>query len=154
MVKLPNADYDSVVEGSVTRAIRKYMNRQIMIGDGTSGKFKGIFHNPTKPADKVIDPETDISMTAITDETLDDIIYGYGGDEEVEDVAVLILNKKDLKAFAKLKDKQGRKFYTIVNHGNTGTIDGVPYVINSACKAVTDAQTSQDEYCMAYGPTQ
>ena len=36
-------------------------------------------------------------MKAITDETLDDIIYGYGGDEEVEDVAVLILNKKDLK---------------------------------------------------------
>ena len=152
MVKLPNADYDSVVEGSVTRAIRKYMNRQIMIGDGTSGKFKGIFHNPTKAADQVIDPKTDLSMKAITDETLDDIIYGYGGDEEVEDVAVLILNKKDLKAFAKLKDKQGRKFYTIVNHGNTGTIDGVPYVINSACKAVTDPQTSTAEYCMAYGP--
>ena len=91
-------------------------------------------------------------MKAITDETLDDIIYGYGGDEEVEDVAVLILNKKDLKAFAKLKDKQGRKLYTIVNHGNTGTIDGVPYVINSACKAVTDAQTATAEYCMAYGP--
>ena len=150
MFKLPNADYDGVVEGSVTRAIRKYMNRQIMIGDGTSGKFKGIFHNTAKPADQVIDPTTDLSMKAITDETLDDIIYGYGGDEE--DVAVLILNKKDLKAFAKLKDKQGRKFYTIVNHGNTGTIDGVPYVINSACKAVTDEQTSQDEYCMAYGP--
>ena len=152
MIKLPNADYDGVVEGSVTRAIRKYMNRQIMIGDGTSGKFKGIFHNPAKAADQVIDPAKDLSMKAITDETLDDIIYGYGGDEEVEDVAVLILNKKDLKAFAKLKDKQGRKFYTIVNHGNTGTIDGVPYVINSACKAVTDAQTSTAEYCMAYGP--
>ena len=152
MTKLPNADYDSVVEGSVTRVIRKKMNRLILTGDGTTGKFKGIFHNPTKAADQVIDPATDLSMKVITDETLDDIIYGYGGDEEVEDVAVLILNKKDLKAFAKLKDKQGRKFYTIVNHGNTGTIDGVPYVINSACKAVTDAQTSTAEYCMAYGP--
>lgn len=39
MIKLPNADYDGVVEGSVTRAIRKYMNRQIMIGAGTSGKI-------------------------------------------------------------------------------------------------------------------
>lgn len=78
MVKLPNADYDSVVEGSVTRAIRKYMNRQIMIGDGTSGKFKGIFYNPTKATDQVINPATDLSMKAITDETLDDIIYGYG----------------------------------------------------------------------------
>lgn len=152
MIKLPNADYDGVVEGSVTRAIRKYMNRQIMIGAGTSGKFKGIFFNPSDKAEQVIDPTTDLSMKTIDDETLDEIIYSYGGDEEVEDVAVLILNKKDLKAFAKLKDKQGRKFYTIVNHGNTGTIDGVPYVINFACKAVTDAQTSTEEYCMAYGP--
>ena len=152
MIKLPNADYDGVVEGSVTRAIRKYMNRQIMIGAGTSGKFKGIFFNPSEKAEQVIDPETDLSMKTIDDGTLDEIIYSYGGDEEVEDVAVLILNKKDLKAFAKLKDKQGRKFYTIVNHGNTGTIDGVPYVINSACKAVTGAQTATAEYCMAYGP--
>ena len=91
-------------------------------------------------------------MKTIDDGTLDEIIYSYGGEEEVEDVAVLILNKKDLKAFAKLKDKQGRKFYTIVNHGNTGTIDDVPYVINSACKAVTDAQKATAEYCMAYGP--
>ena len=76
----------------------------------------------------------------------------FGGDEDVEDAAVLILNKRDLKAFAKLRDKQGRKVYTIVNHGNTGTIDGVPYVINSACGAVTDTQTKAIVYCMAYGP--
>lgn len=152
MIKLPNADYDGVVEESVTRAIRKYMNRQIMIGAGTSGKFKGIFFNPAEKSEQVIDPATDLSMKTIDDGTLDEIIYSYGGEEEVEDVAVLILNKKDLKAFAKLKDKQGRKFYTIVNHGNTGTIDGVPYVINSACKAVTDAQKTTAEYCMAYGP--
>ena len=152
MVKLPNADYDGVVEESVTRAIRKKMNRLIMTGDGTNGNFKGIFYNPTKTTEQVIDPATDLKMKTIDSETLDEIIYSYGGEEEVEDVATLILNKKDLKAFAKLKDKQGRKFYTIVNRGNTGEIDGVPYVINSACKAVTDAQTSTAEYCMAYGP--
>lgn len=152
MIKLPNADYDGVVEESVTKSIRRYMSRQILIGDGTAGKFKGIFHNPTKAAEQVIDPETDISMTTIDDASLDEIIYSYGGDEDVEDVATLVLNKKDLKAFAKLRDKQGRKVYTIVNHGNTGTIDGVPFVINSACGAVTDKQTATDVYCMAYGP--
>ena len=155
MVKLPNADYDSVVEGSVTKAIRRYLSRQILIGDGSTSKFKGIFHNPTEAAEQVIDPETDITtITAIDDGTLDEIIYSYGGDEEVEDVAVLILNKKDLKAFAKLRDKQGRKVYTIVNHGNTGTIDGVPYIINSACKAISDAKTAAGDYNMAYGPLQ
>lgn len=64
-------------------------------------------------------------------------------------MAVLILNKKDLKKFAKLRDKQGRKVYTIVNHGNTGTIDEVPYIINSACAEIGG---TKDAYCMAYGP--
>lgn len=54
--------------------------------------------------------------------------------------------------FAKLRDKQGRKVYTIVNHGNTGTIDGVPYIINSACKAISDPATAAGSYEMAYGP--
>lgn len=152
MIKLPNADYDGIVEGSVVKAIRRYMSRQILIGNGTSGKFKGIFHNPTETAEQVIDPATDKDMTAIDSKSLDEIIYSFGGDEDVEDTAVLVLNKKDLKEFATLRDKQDRKVYTIVNHGNTGTIDGVPYIINSACGAVTDAQTKEDVYCMAYGP--
>lgn len=152
MVKLPAADYDSVVEDSVVRTIRKFCSRQILIGDGASGHFKGIFYKPTSSSDDIIERATDLSLTAIDDATLDEIIYSFGGDEEVEDLAVLILNKKDLKAFAKLRDKQGRKVYTIVNHGNTGSIDGVPFIINSACKAITDTQTTTDDYCMAYGP--
>ncbi len=152
MQKLPNADYDSVIEGSVSKAIRRYLSRQILIGDGSTSKLKGIFYNPTKAAERVIDPATDIeTITAINDGTLDEIIYSFGGDEEVEGVATLILNKKDLKAFAKLRDKQGRKVYTIINRGQTGTIDGVPFVINSACAAVSDSATAAGAYEMAYG---
>ena len=153
MIKLPDADYDGVVESSVTMAIRRYISRQILIGDGSTSKLKGIFYNPTQENEQVIDPKTDITtITEITSDTLDEIIYSYGGEEEVEDIAVLVLNKKDLKAFAKLRDKQGRKVYTIVNHGNTGTIDGVPYIINSACKAISDPATAAGSYEMAYGP--
>lgn len=153
MIKLPDADYDGVVESSVTMAIRRYISRQILIGDGTTSKLKGIFYNPVQENEQVIDPKTDITtITEIASDTLDEIIYSYGGEEEVEDIAVLILNKKDLKAFAKLRDKQGRKVYTIVNHGNTGTIDGVPYIINSACKAISDPATAAGSYEMAYGP--
>lgn len=150
MVKLPDADYDGVVEESVTRAIKRYASRQILVGQGGTGKFRGIFFNPTEESEQIINPETDIkTISAIADDTLDEIIYSYGGDEEVEDVAVLILSKKDLKKFAKLRDKQGRKVYTIKNHGNTGTIDEVPYIINSACAEIGGAK---DTYCMAYGP--
>lgn len=151
MQKLPNADYDSVVEGSVSKSIRRYLSRQILIGDGTTSNLKGIFFNPVQAADRVIDPNTDIEISAITADTLDDIIYSFGGDEEVEGVATLILNKNDLKAFAKLRDEQGRKVYTIVNNGQTGTIDGVPFVINSACAAVSAAATDAGAYVMAYG---
>lgn len=150
MVKLPDADYDGVVEESVTRAIKRYASRQILIGPGGTGKFRGIFYNPAEEDEQIIDPATDITtITAITETTLDEIIYSYGGGEEVEDVAVLILNKKDLKKFAMLRDKQGRKVYTIKNHGNTGTIDEVPYIINSAC---TEVGGTAEAYCMAYGP--
>lgn len=150
MQKLPDADYDGVVEESVVRSIKRYASRQILIGPGGTGKFRGIFYNPEKTADDIIDRSTDIeSITAVDDGTLDEIIYSYGGDEDVEDIAVLILNKKDLKKFAKLRDKQGRKVYTIVNHGNTGTIDEVPYIINSACGEIG---ATPGTYCMAYGP--
>ncbi len=150
MQKLPDADYDGVVEESVVRSIKRYASRQILIGPGGTGKFRGIFYNPEKTADDIIDRSTDIeSITAVNDGTLDEIIYSYGGDEDVEDIAVLILNKKDLKKFAKLRDKQGRKVYTIVNHGNTGTIDEVPYIINSACGEIG---ATPGTYCMAYGP--
>ena len=152
MQKLPNADYDSVIEGSVSKAIRRYLSRQILVGDGSTSKLKGIFYNPTKESERVIDPATDIdTITAIDDGTLDEIIYSFGGDEEVEGVATLILNKQDLKAFAKLRDKQGRKVYTIVNRGQTGTIDGVPFVINSACAAISNTATTEGAYEMAYG---
>ena len=67
-------------------------------------------------------------------------------------MAVLILNKADLKAFATCRLSDGKKAYTVVNHGNTGTIDGVPYIINSACKAVSNSTTTAGAYCMAYGP--
>lgn len=152
MQKLPNADYDSVIEGSVSVAIRRYLSKQILVGDGSTSKLKGIFYNPTNTSERVIDPDTDITtITAIDDGTLDEIIYSFGGDEEVAGMATLILNKQDLKAFAKLRDKQGRKVYTIVNQGQTGTIDGVPFIINSACAAISDSSTAADSYIMAYG---
>ena len=53
MQKLTDADYDGVIEDSITRAIRRYASRQILVGDGTSGKFKGIFYNPASESDDI-----------------------------------------------------------------------------------------------------
>ncbi|MGH1048570.1 phage major capsid protein [Bacillus mycoides] len=146
--KLPAADYDAEVMKGITVATRKKLTREILIGTGATNRLVGIF-SATATA---IDAATDLEVSAIDASTLDEIIYSYGGDEDVEDAAVLILNKLDLKAFAKLRTSDGKKVYNVVSHGNSGTIDGVPFIINSACKAVSDAKTTAGQYSMAYGP--
>lgn len=148
LIKLPNADYESQIIGSVSTAIRKKITREILVGDGTSGHLVGIFST----AAVAIDAASDKEISTIDNSTLDEILYSFGGDEDVESESVLILNKLDLKAFAKVRDNNGNKFYTIINHGNTGTIDGVPFIINSACKAITDPATTAGQFAMAYGP--
>lgn len=146
--KLPAADYDAEVMKGIRIAIRKKLAAEILIGDGDPGHFVGIFDaNAT-----AIDPNTDKEIAAIDEKTLDEIIYSFGGDENVEDEAVLILNKADVKAFATLRKQNGDKVYDVKHNGNTGTIDGVPYIINSKCKAISDPNTTAGEYCMAYGP--
>jgi HK97 family phage major capsid protein len=148
VLKLPAADYDSQVVDGVSVALRKKISRQILIGAGGTNKLAGIF----SAAATAIDPATDLAISTIDNKTLDEIIYSFGGSEDVEDAAVLIMNKKDLKAFAQLRDNNGNKLHTIVNQGNTGTIDGIPFLINSACKAITDGATAAGEFGMAYGP--
>lgn len=152
IAKLAPAAYSDTIEGSTEIAIRKKLSRQILVGEGGAGKLYGIFHNPSSEADDIIDRKTDIEISSIDETTLDTIIYSFGGDEDVEDVAVLILNKADLKAFATVRNADGKKAYTVINHGNTGSIDGVPYIINSACKAVSAGTTVSGDYAMAYGP--
>lgn len=146
--KLPAADYDAEVMKGITVATRKKLTREILIGTGATNRLAGIF----SAAATAIDSATDLEISAIDASTLDEIIYSYGGDEDVEDAAVLILNKLDLKAFAKLRTSDGKKVYNVVSQGNSGTIDGVPFIINSACKAVSDAKTTAGQYSMAYGP--
>lgn len=90
-----------------------------MVGTAQAGENSREFSIiPASESDDIIGPQHGhYNHYRRCDDTLDEIIYSYGGDEEVEDVAVLILSKKDLKKFAKLRDKQGRKWiYTIVNH--------------------------------------
>ena len=148
VLKLPAADYDGEVQKGIRIAIRKKATREILVGDGDTNHLVGIFSNKAT----AIDSSTDLEIAVINEDTLDQIIYSFGGDEDVEDVAVLILNKLDLKAFAMLRDAEGRKLYKVTSRGNTGDIDGVPYIINSACKAISDSTVTAGNYCMAYGP--
>jgi HK97 family phage major capsid protein len=59
IVKLAPAAYDSVVGSATETAIRKYLSRQILVGQGGAGKLYGIFYNPPSADDDIIDRSTD-----------------------------------------------------------------------------------------------
>lgn len=151
-LKLPNVAYQSYVAQNIQTAIRKKISKMILTGNGTNNSFVGIFNAPAN----VIPTASDLGISAIDADTLDDIVFAYGGDEEVEGVATLFLSKADLAAFASIRDGEGRKLYTINPRGNTGTISSagsfnVPYIINSAAPALSKTATATETYCMAYG---
>ena len=143
--KLPALPYQAEVLKNINISLKKKISQQILRGAGDSNTFTGIF----SPKAEALKDQKEFTIKEITDTTLDDIIFAYGGDEEVEGGAVLILNKNDLRAFAKLRTKEGRKVHVI--DYNACTIDGIPYVINSHCKAISDPSTSDGEYAIAYG---
>ena len=143
--KLPALPYSQEVLRGINIALRKKISQQILRGAGSTNTFKGIFANNVE----ALADNTDIEISTIDDTTLDEIIYAYGGDEEVEGGAALILSKNDLRAFANLRTTEGRKVH-IVDY-SASTIDGIPYVINSNCGSVVDPNTEAGTYCMAYG---
>ncbi|MFD3271513.1 phage major capsid protein [Paenibacillus dendritiformis] len=151
-LKLPNINYQSLVAKNISTAIRKKISRQIVAGAGGANAITGIFKAPAN----VIPTESDIEIANIDETTLDKIVFSYGGEEDVEGGAYLILSKKDLAAFAAIRGNDGKKLYNITLNGNTGTISSdasysVNFIINSACPSLSDAGTAADTYCMAYG---
>lgn len=154
--KLPAAPYAQYIQNSVRNSIRRKLTREILIGDGSDGHLTGIFSTAvaTKTDDSVvpiIDPAKDLSFSKIDDTTLDEIVFNFGGDEDVEGTAVLILNKADLLAFSKVRTSTKQRFYDIKANGNFGTINGIPYIINSACTPISGGATNSGKFAMAYG---
>lgn len=147
LLKLPNAQYADEVFKNIRTSLRMKMSKEILIGNGEDNHMTGIFSNKAT----AIDAATDLALAKIDDETLDEIVFNYGGAEDVEGTAVLILNKADLLAFAKVRTSTKEKFYDIKSNGNYGTINGIPFIINSACAALSAAGTTAGAYCMAYG---
>ncbi len=139
--KLPNADYARKVQEACYIALKKKLSSQLINGTGTKQLY-GIFGSP-----KAIDAGTDVELEAIDQNTLNTAVFSYGGDEEVETQATLILNKKTLKALSEVKKANGDPAYDI--DVKNRTINKIPYTINSNVKDFTTA--SNGEFVMAYG---
>lgn len=143
VLKLPAVNYEAEIMKNMEVALKKKFSEQILNGAGSTNTFKGI----TAADVEAMDSEDVVPVSAITDKTLDEILFSFGGDEEVLGTGVLILNKKDLKSFATLRNSDGTKTYEVDYKAQT--IDGIPYVINSNLKDLTTAEAG--DTCMLFG---
>ena len=145
--KLPAADYESEIRKGVEVALKKRLAYNQICGDGTSNTFTGILS--TADNNVCVLESDDLTINKLDQDTLNTIIFNYGGDEEVEQKGVLVLNKADLLALSLVRNDVGDHAYKI--DLNNQTINTVPYVINSNCKALSATSTSAKDYTMFYG---
>lgn len=148
--KLSPVKYMEAVERAALKALKKKINALIVSSDKAENpKFFGI--NKAKAVKEVKE------IAAIDATTLREIILSYGGDDDVEGAAVLLLTKKDLQAFGAVRGTNEKKaVYEIIPDAanpNTGVIkDGglsCRYSLNSNLKALADAAAGDD--VMYYG---
>jgi HK97 family phage major capsid protein len=140
--KTPAANYADAVEANVTVSLKKKLAREIVVGDGAEGHFTGIMSSAVK-ANTV----TDFDLGVINENTLDELILNYGGDEDIESKMALLLNKLTLLEFSRVRGADKRKVYTI-NYEN-GTIDGIKFFTSSHVKDFANAGVG--DAVMAYG---
>lgn len=145
--KLPAADYEAEIRKGVEVALKKKMAQQQISGAGTSNTFIGIMS--TVDDNTAVLKSDDLEITELDQDTLNNIIFSYGGDEDVEQKGVLVLNKADLLALSLVRNDIGDHAYKIDLANQT--INTVPYVINSNCKALTASTTKAGDYTMFYG---
>ena len=143
--------YLAKVQEGAAIALKKKLAGWIVGGTGTNSIY-GIYNAIDTNSDSMIQAFN--KSSAIDDKTLREIVFAYGGDDNLFGGVgvVLMLNKKDLIAFGDVRSATTlQPVYEITPDGtnpNTGTIkDGgliVKYVINADCAAFVDAEATEN----------
>lgn len=141
--RTPVAGYADAVEANITIALRKKLAREMVIGDGATGHFVGIFSATLNGKNTV----ADYKIGEINENTLDEIVLNYGGDEDIESRMSLLLNKLTLLSFAKVRGTDKKKVYTI--NYEAGTIDGIKFFTSSHVKAFAKATAGTEKTASA-----
>lgn len=157
--RLTPANYYAKVYAMAMRAMRRDTVKMIFNGDGqsTNNDMFGI-KTATNVAGNAI--YATLNVDAVDADLLTELMFAYGGDEELGGSCRLYLNKADLLALGKLRGtNEKRRLFDIVpdaGNPNTGTIrEGgtiVPYSIASNLTALSgSSQGSADIQTMVYG---
>lgn len=149
--------YLAKVQEGAAIALKKKIAGDIISGNGSTAIY-GIYNAVDKDNDAMIQT---VNVSAIGATTLRDIVFAYGGNDNLfGSVGVcLFLNKKDLIAFGDVRSETTlQAVYEIIPDGtnpNTGIIkDGglsVKYCINASCAALSDSNTAADSKTMIVG---
>ena len=142
--RLTPAAYYAKVFNMAMKAMRRDTVKMIFNGDGQSSNndMFGIKTATNMAGDPIY---ATLEVDAVGPDLLTDLMFAYGGDEELGGNCRLYLNKKDLLALGKLRGtNEKRRLFDIVpdaGNPNTGTIrEGgtiVPYSIASNLTALS-----------------
>lgn len=99
------------------------------------------------------------TLNALTETTLRNIAFRFGGDEGIYGAATLVLNKKDLVALGDIVSNLTKDYvYEIEPNAanpNIGVLRkgglSVRYILSNALPAFSDSATEAGETCMLYG---
>lgn len=156
--RLSPANYAAKVQMYAMTALLRKGNDRIINSDGKgTPEMYGIVNAKNTEGEAIFQTMADVK--AIDADTLRNLVFGYGGNEEVAAAARLVLSKKALYQFGqiKLKTDDNRKLYEITQDGNTGTIkEGgltVPYTLASKCPDTNLLYGDPSQYLLGlFGP--
>ena len=156
--RLTPANYYAKVHAMAIRAMRRDTVKMIFNGDGQSTPDMYGIKNAKNMAGNPI--FATVNVAEVGPDLLTDLMFAYGGDEELGGNCRLYLNKKDLQALGKLRGtNEKRRLFDIVpdaGNPNTGTIrEGgtiVPYSIASNLTALSSSSAGSSAIqTMVYG---
>ncbi|MCM1192903.1 MAG: phage major capsid protein [Butyrivibrio sp.] len=149
--------YEEKVRAMALKALRRKLAGYIANGDGKN--FFGIKTAENKDKEKIY-KTLNVNTAEIKEDTLRNIVFSYGGSEEIGAGARLYLTKEDLSAFGQVRGKNEKKpVYEITadpGNANCGTIkDGgtiVPYTLLGSLQSLSKAeQGAKPVQTMLYG---
>ena len=156
--RLTPANYYAKVQAMAIRALRRSAVGMIFNGDGqATNEMFGIKTAKNVAGNAIY---ATLNVDAVGADLLTELMFAYGGDEELGGSCRLYLNKADLLALGKIRGtNEKRRLFDIVpdaGNPNCGTIrEGgtiVPYSIASDLTALTGADaTSAAVQTMLYG---
>lgn len=156
--RLTPANYYAKVFAMAMRAMRRDTVKMIFNGDGQGTPDMYGIKNAKNMAGSTI--FSTLNVTAVDADLLTNLMFAYGGDEELGGNCRLYLNKADLLALGKLRGtNEKRRLFDIVpdaGNPNTGTIrEGgtiVPYSIASNLTALSGSSAGSSAIqTMVYG---